>query len=490
MSEYNGAGLGWEFDIELDDTTGAPSGGVLLLKNIRHGGHNFARNTVAIGACVKFEQVDSSGKVLKTKKEFLPFDSSAFQVTALKTLAPKPVTVIRRSSPAHGSPYRGGVFVQQQTFDYLSQADPNSILQFSDYFQDPSGNYVAYGVTSTYDAPKALADLSFGNCEYAGISIDQTFLFSRYSADPPHEPSGALMAARFHPLVTYRCSINDSCDLGKVRTRIASIRFDFRLYLYIDTHLSDDPMSAHVQKNQAGLFADADAGNVRSGVRYVFRSTARTAFFAVEKPLVYEVIAPGLIHGEPSGRPAGQYNEVTCWDNVHWWGADDPNKGMPSTPGAFHAAHVHWRWGEVLSNITSRMAASAWRRFQPGTPLLDPGIPRQTLLAAVTKYRQVQDPTKAALRRLSTNDWQDLFLKVTPERIKDGDQLVLWYSSEVHDVEIAAPLRMPRNGTVFVHGIFFAHNPERAGAGIGDRRAMYWPRDESDVKGWFRPASD
>jgi hypothetical protein len=56
------------------------------------------------------------------------------------------------------------------------------------------------------------------------------------------------------------------------------------------------------------------------------------------------MIAPGLSKG------ASVFNSregrETCWDNIHWWGAR-PGGSIISAPGAFHALHMHWRWGSL-----------------------------------------------------------------------------------------------------------------------------------------------
>jgi hypothetical protein len=210
------------------------------------------------------------------------------------------------------------------------------------------------------------------------------------------------------------------------------------------------------------------------------------------------VTAPGLIKGESKGNLGNASDDYVCWDNLHWWGADAPGMPMISAPGAFHAAHCHWRWGELLDALVTRLAASAWRRFQPGQPLLDPKIPLQTILVAVTRYRHDFDPKHAPLSSLSKESWEDLFYSKkgipAPNVIKDGADLVLWYSAEVHRKK-NQPLAQ---GTVFLHGIFFPHNVEPGGmlqkispfSPVGSRDPEYWPRDESDVRDWFRSASD
>jgi hypothetical protein len=485
MAQYNGSGLGWTFNAELDDQTGAPLDGNLALTNVRHDGHNFAHDLRVIGAWIKLEHVDGSGQVLKTESLQLPLDSKSFKVSPVKTLIPKPVT--RR-------PTRNAPNITPRTFDFLAEVD--SALNFSEYFKDPSGNYVAYGVATTYDGSTILVDKGFTDCEYVGLRIKLQFLFARYSDEPPHEPSGALAAARFHPLLSYELIVNQTTDHTKPHTRLSSIRFDYRLYLYLDTHLADKTASGLWSANQAGLFADSDVGTIRASLKNItFRGKTKLAFFAIEKPLVREVTAPGLIKGESKGNLGNAPDDYVCWDNFHWWGADAPGMPMISAPGAFHAAHLHWRWGEILDSLVGHLLATAWRRFQPGQPLLDPRIPLQTILVAVTKYSRNLDPKHVPLTSLSKESWEDLFHSKkgvpSPDLIKNGADLVFWYSTEVHRKK-DEPLA---DGTVFLHGFFFAHNVEPGSSidprsTVGSRDPGYWPRKESEVKDWFRPASD
>jgi hypothetical protein len=387
-----------------------------------------------------------------------------------------------------------------KTFDYLREAD--AALNFSDYFNDGQNHFGA-GMSATYDAPKLFENLHLDNCEFAGLWIEQIFLFSRYGTNPPHEPSGALAAARFHPLTSYALTLNPNCDRKKTFLRIQSLRFDFRLYLYLDTFLKDKTASGLYNDNQAGLFADTDIGSPRAVGRKILgvgtlKGNSKIAFYAAEKPLVLEVNAPGLLRGYSTGRLPGSAEKIVCWDNLHWWGADAPGMPMISSPGAFHAAHMHWRWGELLKAWLARAGASEWRRFQPGTPLLDPRIPLQTLFLAVTKFRRSQDPVHASLADLSKEQWETLFHNKStpqPEQIRKGGDLVLWYSTEVHRDES----QMPPAGTVFLHGMFFAHDREPNPtwpsiiSTIGSRDPLYWDRTDTEIdakKEWFRPANN
>jgi hypothetical protein len=42
------------------------------------------------------------------------------------------------------------------------------------------------------------------------------------------------------------------------------------------------------------------------------------------------------------------------WDNIHWWGGYKKFH-IPSAPEAFHAAHLHWRWGLNLQEKPKRV---------------------------------------------------------------------------------------------------------------------------------------
>lgn len=478
MATFNG--LGWTFESELDDATRAPAPSGLALRKVRHDGHNFAHDIRLLGLWLTFEQVETNGNVLSQKRKFVEVTEKNFYVSAVRTIDPKSVTTVYKPKIS-------------STFDYLKSSD--SGLTFSDYFQD-NDNYMAYGLVANYFAATLFADLGLENCDQAGLSIEQTLLLSRYGNDPPHEPSAALSAARCHPMVAYKLIPSRSCDLSKSFVRVASLRFDFRLHLYLDTYLKDKTDTGLYNANQAALFADKDVGSLRSGFRFVTGAVgnmsmsggaSKIAFYAAEKPLVREVIAPGLIGGSPSGDLPNQ-SDVVCWDNIHWWGAAARGQPMISTPGAFHAAHMHWRWGASLKSWAARAQASAWRRFQPGDALIDPRIPLQDIFVAVTKYNSDLDPMRVPLKNLTTENWPDLFKKnSTPALIRDGGDLVLWYCSVVH-----RPSPSSLEGAVFLHGMFFAHNAEPGGISltVGSREPMYRPRDESEISQWFRSAND
>ena len=515
------AATGWSFEC-LTEPSGLPLDGGLVLQKVRHDGHNFARDIRTIGVWFELERFDGLGRALSRTKAFCPLlASKGFAVSKVRQLVPETVQYPEtlRKIPGHA-----------QTFKYLAEA--NTALLFSDYFRD-GDNAVARGVAATYDGQLVIDTLVFGcgypPCEYSGFTVEQLFLFSRYANDPAHEPSGALHAARFHPLITYRLTKNTAYDPKLSHTKIASIRFDYRLQLYLDSSYewTEKPDAAQVRRrrsqgNQAGLFADKNSVGIRDALGQLFSGDFENATFtAVEKPLVIEATAPGLLKGVSDGSelaippPEGK---VDCWDNVHWWGTRylppdyryhpsapvqlDPDPYI-SAPGAFHAAHCHWRWGAAIAATAILPGIDydyGFRHFLPGRPLVDPGIFMQTIRVAVSKNDPRLDPARTAFDKLTASEWEELFEKQNtppPQPIDTGDDIVFWYSAEVSsEVTIPGQSKTPfwaaDGGTVFLHGIFFAHDAEQHGLLVGSTNARYWPRSAAKIrqdKKWFRPAS-
>ncbi|MFM0389283.1 hypothetical protein [Paraburkholderia dipogonis] len=513
----------WTFEC-LADPAGKPPAGGLVLQQIKHDYFNFAKDVRVIGFWIATELVDPSGKVTPAAPKFYTLDNSNFTVSTINTITPKPLR-----NPSTGN-----------TFNYLKEGD--AALQFGEYFKKGE-NYSAYGVSATYDAPALLDALT--NCEYAGLTVEQIFLLSPYANTPPHEPGGNLQAARFHPLIRYRFSTNSSYDDTKQFTRVSSIRFDYRLHLFVDRP-REVASNARLKQlgNQAALFADSDTALttpltiIGSALWNILNSNtwatavSRGLFDAAEKPLLFEVTAPGLAKGFSRFRTlnaGGSPVDVRCWDNLHWWGTRGPGEGFISAPGAFHNAHTHWRWGGALA-LAGKMGDP---RFNPITwpagmpvapamkgmwgPLVDPGIWIQTLRIAVVKNDPRIDPNRGvALPDLSRNDWASLFTDRPPVDISAGnDDIVFWYSVEVHrDVTVsgddpnqgpairrslpkqkAVTYRSAGSGVIFIHGIFFAHDPEQIGNLVGSTGAEYRPNDKTTIRRlpskekWFRSAS-
>ena len=512
---------GWDLTYPTDPSGTLPPPGGIVLQNLRHAGHNFAKEIRVLGLRLTVEHLDPSGRVESVSSHFLPLSDPPFSVGPID---------------AHG-PVAGPVLPAPigRTFQYLREAD--EALWFRSYFQS-GANAVGYVIKADYTTPPAYFAATFPNCETAGLTVSQRFLFSRYANDPRHEPSGNLLAARCHPIVRIAVAPNDSVDRGQPHLRVASIRVDYRLHLYLDPHLDPTSGAGGGSAQNAGLFRDeesalsfvapvAGVGIVPARLRR--RATSAVAFAAVEKPLALEVATLGLrlglsaIQQPPSQRGPGP---IFLWDNVHWWGARGPGQPTISAPGAFHAAHLHWRWGAAGSSV---------RRFIPeidtsGVPtivqsdpiasgirgaLVDPAVWIQTLRIAVTKEDGRLDPNARGARPedLVQENWSRLFttLRAQPLDIHDGADLVLWYSAEVHRAASLPPSRVTSgggygptglptsymlpgqtlvstmSGSVFLHGIFFAHDPEPDGmpwfgVGTGSRDEQYSPRSLEELR--------
>lgn len=290
------------------------------------------------------------------------------------------------------------------------------------------------------------------------LNVRQDFEFAPYGKDPPHEPGGVLNAARHLPLLTFRHTATD----GKP---IRYLRIDYRLNHALDvfdpspTVLPAGPPSI----NQAGVFRDSESLPFPIQGGYFGPRTAQIQdiFQAAEKPLQYEIVGKALVHGVPM---IGQ--SESTWDNIHQW----PETGgvLPSTPGAFHCCHTHWRWGAVsgapLNWYRKHFVPGAGAQFQGlhwtssrGGPLLDHRLPDQSITFAVTTD---SDPSRAPDFDGSTHPFADRFTGL-PAPISAGANLVQWFCIEIfRDPTDSAQVW---EGTVFIHGLYFGHSAEPGG---------------------------
>lgn len=504
----------WSFECAIDPSGTPPAGG-LQLKDMQHDGHNFAKDVRVIGLWIETQQITPPDKVTSTSNTFYILDASNFTVSQIAEHKPSPTI-----NPTYSS-----------AFDYLKQTD--AALSFTEYFK-PGGSYAGYGLSAKYEAPALLAGL--GNCEYAGLTVEQIFLFAPYAKVPKHEPSGGLSAARFHPMMRFAFTKNASFDNKKPYTKVNSIRFDYRLQLYLDRYdvvASNSP--ATQLGNQAGLFADSDtfigtaAGSILPTIGSSIWNLSPTSgvasgsFDSVEKPLILEVATAGLVKGLPvfqTPNPRGGTDKWRCWDNIHWWGARGAGNPVISAPGAFHCAHLHWRWGAAAVPVTfdNKFNSLVWPKDvvinSPAAgmwgPLVDPAIWIQSIRVAVVKNDPSLDPSKGvAASALSKNDWKSLFkpgLRAAPTDIEgkgSGADIVLYYSTEVHHdvaIDVSPPAFLfskpttftnAAGGTVFLHGLFFAHDAEIKGLMVGTTKPIYWNRDEYAIRAtpdWTRLA--
>ena len=111
---------------------------------------------------------------------------------------------------------------------------------------------------------------------------------------------------------------------------------------------------------------------------------------------------------------------------------------LPYTPGATHAAHMHWRWGAFSATHTpAGPGGPQYAGFEgPGTPMIDGRIPNQSLRFAITTSRHAEEISKL-LRNDNATEAQDFDSFETlftaqghkdPEPIADGAELVTWVS--------------------------------------------------------------
>jgi hypothetical protein len=500
------AATGWNCDVLLDDSGTKPPPGGLLLRGLEHQGHNFAREVRVVGLWIEVEALDNTGSVTGTQQAFFTLDDTGFTVEPLEILRPIRVTM--------GTPEQG-----QTTFRYLSGSD--DCLQFGTYFSDGT-NPVGVGVRARF-ASKASLFAAWPNCEVSALTLTQVFLFSRYAMSPPHEPGGVITAARFHPIMKYEWSANAAVDRSKPYHRVKSLRVDYRINFYIDGALVQ--YSYPHSLAQAGIFADLAALPFLSWAPFgLFSSsaTSRTVFVAAEKPVLLEVVAPGFVKGAPVGTtPAGA--EFRCWDNIHVWGARGVGNPLISAPGAFHAAHMHWRWGSVTRDAPHGSKPT----FRPGPlPPPPPGTPSRglasefTLLvdpaawiqsmefAVIVDDRALQPWLGVELSKLSTWEFRQLFASLRgsrPADISGGTDLVLWMAITVHrerTVAVVVPLKGSTRtvqvphftkpvGRLFIHGVFFAHEAEVTGLTTGTTDPQHFPTGEKAIrsaKQWYRTA--
>lgn len=282
------------------------------------------------------------------------------------------------------------------------------------------------------------------------LAITQTYRLSAYGADPPHEPSGMLQAARIFPYVTFRTD----------NPKIESIRIDYRMNIVFTT------ADGGKRRTQAGVFRDRDhlpavaksplAGE--AGKMLAPFVAAQLIFADAEKPVPYELLAYGLEDGKAKRKKVG-IDAPATWDNIHLW---PKRRILPSTPGAFYAGHMHWRWSRLTGWPTVEEAmhqekqglSHPWQRQfrgpEVGGPLVDPKIPLQTIRFAIAKTSETQ--------RTPTENFGDLFKneREKPVRIHDGDDLEFWFSVEVQGGYAAKTFE----GTVLLHGLYFAHELE------------------------------
>jgi len=329
------------------------------------------------------------------------------------------------------------------------------------------------------------------------LKIVQTYILTEYSSNPAHEPSGSLSATRLFPLIQF--SFPDENANTPTKSRVKTIRVDYRFDFNLDVFLHGATIEESFKKSprgngkyptplelaaikkqpqQAGVFRDSDTA--RPILEGIFPEDV--VFKSAEKPLVSEIISEGLDEG------LNKTKNIFRWDNIHWWGGYKAAH-IPSTPGAFHAIHLHWRWGLSLQEKPFRIFGqkldsdpefSGQPQFKGtsiGGPLLDSSISKQTIQFAIVKNELLPQD----ILQHSTAPFAKIF-KLNkgniPVDIKDGSDLVLYLSCTAKRQNDSRKF----TGTFFIHGLFFAHDKEIKGFTIGSKDREYFnPKNPNPI---------
>ena len=509
----------WQFDIEEYETAGTvdvdgkktavgkgfvPNGGIVL-KNVYHGGYRLAYDMGIVGVWV-YPGKKAREETGVTEPKYLRLGAPDF-----RQLNEKDNFIAKTQMPFE---------VATLAFDFSKAANnaqvpykpPTKAVDKMPYnFKNVFSNSIKGQLKVKWVTRYPVFGTNSGS-----LFLTQKILFTDYSAEPAHEPSGGLTATRLHPFIEVHYPNKDD---GYVE----SIRLDYRLYLGLDMaygliktksarkipiehgDYSDEPAYDYgygrmplkgIKSNQAGLFRDDDSispvnVDASPGNTYIYpkMGAADTVFSAAEKPIKYEVIGNGLI--EPK-------EKKTLWDNIHWWGSNGGTKTLPSTPGAFHATHIHWRWGVDLQKQHYKInklypyyaGEDQFVGEGKGGVLTDPRIDLQKIEFAIVKNENLPEKVYVSnTENHGTAKFEDFFKAKRgekPTKVENGNDLVLYYSVSV-DVANSSSKKLPQNspfeGVFFIHGLFFAHEREPGFLNsTGAKRSFYKNPDESGVK--------
>lgn len=458
---------GWKFEIERYAASGlvnednklwdvgqgwVPRGGIVL-RNVFHKGHRLAYEIGVVGIVVMPGAVSKKNGhgakyLILGPPDFVQVDASGTPLTSGTNFDP---LVPKATNGITGLPGNFSVFDTDHDVTLMVRWRSNLKL---------------YGSDSDY------------------LWVTQKYILTKYDNNPAHEPTGGLMAARLHPLVELK--------YGKPNDGwVASFRVDYRMQLSLNFWLSrtsvKEPDSflgiptgtkttvvearkttSGKLKNAAGVFADNDVVDVKGALD---NGIAGGAFRAAEKPLVAEILTSGY------NTPGVKIN----WDNVHWWGAGE-NWIPASAPGSFHAIHMHWRWAKfgaqfpyppvVDDGITYPNPLNApaphvgEKQFSGpgyGGALVDPGISNQAIRIAVVANQGLP----ADMHKHRSESFDTFFEQLATARkvkIDNGEELVLYYSAEIplpkRSRSEKENEKAELKGTVCIHGLYFAHDPE------------------------------
>ncbi len=455
MASFDDFNNEWRGEISNLNGCEPPDGG-LVLKNITHQHYNFAKDVRVIGFWITYDKIEKSNT--SQESHFYIIDRVNFSFNCIEQL--KESDLNTSSSPSEES-----------------SSSPSDPAHFLHYIMRYKYYKYVFGIKARYTSKSALLP---PNCEASILTITQSYLFTRKSNSPGHEPRGTLPAARFYPQIHTDFTSNQNFKSTVFpQYKIKSIRFDYRIHLNLD-HFKGVPSPLPVgtiSPNFAAVFKDT------SLTLPVGTSVARAIFAAAEKPLVLEITAKGYERGSSK-----LLNNSSGWDNIHWWGArtaDDGTLTHISAPGAFFAVHFHWHWGPsnrvYIPGLVPEGGKGQFRgTLSANSPIIDKSIRNQTLSFAIVRYSTTKDPNMVSTQ-LSHPNFFDLFTPTNPAYVSQGGNLVMWLSVEINrDTDNLNSF----NGTQLIHGFFFAHSPEPPGFSptTGSTTSEYFPNDFDTVK--------
>jgi len=283
------------------------------------------------------------------------------------------------------------------------------------------------------------------------LELEQEYLFTEYSGKEAHEPSGKIPAARFYPMVRFKFSFPPTEEQNLVK-----IRVDYRFNFYLDHYVYRMPLRipSVFSPNQSGIWLDQDEVDIWR----LAPGGEHPVFEKAEQPLVSEAFGQGIDHGKKKD-----------WDNIHQWmvmySAKIPRGGLPEdaqmypeAPGVPYGIHMHWRWGEHLAELAPLYLSLIIPKAGPvfggpkgkgGIPMIDPKIPNQNLWFAITQIDAKYKAEKYFSDSLGIRTRR-------PAKITAGGDMLTWFS-----LTAIRQKNKPFEGTLFTHGIFFAHNEEQ-----------------------------
>jgi hypothetical protein len=488
----------WEMQVDMDDATETlpSSNGGIILKNVKHDDYNLAKDIRVtriwiFGHDGEKEIAEDFKLIWKDDNHNTPgaqFDLLDFRLKS------------------DGKKIKAGTDQVHQNEVFRRYAPIGYIVAKYKIIHKPESYFFKVGDEPFY--------------------FEQRVLMCDYGRNPAHEPGAVLDAARFFPLTSFLTN----------NPKVLRVRVDYRTEAGLDVFLrirkfasfseskSAFPQSRIIKTsellktilhreptvdelaeikgkpNQAGIFRD-DEGipDLITGGIEVFANDdlLDDLFFAGEKPVPYEIVASGLINGRPGSKigedgskkssqpeitPLNIPVDQTTWDNIHIWGGfdwKDGEKPLPSSPGAFHSFHLHWRWGYVSGypsvkeklkiGATGSYATSAFGDDQfkgvvvgkypdVGGALVDSRLKNQSIVFALTRTISNTEYSWAADDFPSSEIFRDLFAQnLAPRALFQGTNIIFWLSFEAirdKNLDLFA-------GTLFIHGFYFAHNPEQ-----------------------------